>query len=152
MSHKNKWQFKCPNEGYDKKFNTKIRLTQHQLVYQKNKSYRCNYCWYETNYARILNDHIKIRHTRQDLVKYTWSGCEKKFTEKNLKNRMKYMHKDVGKYKCKFEGCFYATGWIEHLKCHVKQFMLKSSKAIDLVVIYVVICWLSILKHLWKSY
>lgn len=65
---KTKKQFKCQQDRCGKKFTTKAILTQHQLVHQNNKLFKCSECLFETKCLNNLNDHIKIRHTRQDLI------------------------------------------------------------------------------------
>ena len=55
-----------------KKFNIKNELTHHQQIHLKNKLFKCNDCndcSFETNFPHILVNHIKTKHTRQDLVK-----------------------------------------------------------------------------------
>ena len=52
--------------------NIKFELTHHQRIHLKNKLFRCNDrndCSFETNFRYILVNHIKTKHTRQDLVK-----------------------------------------------------------------------------------
>ena len=89
------------------------------MVYQKNKIFKCNSCWFETNHSHHLNEHIKMKHTRQSLLKCTWLGCDKEFTEKSLKNHVKYTDKGVRKYKC--EKCYYADKQLSYLKDHIKS-------------------------------
>ena len=55
--------------------NIKFELTHHQRIHLKNKLFKCNDCndrndcSFETNFRYILVNHIKTKHTRQDLVK-----------------------------------------------------------------------------------
>lgn len=55
--------------------NIKFELTHHQRIHLKNKLFKCNDCKdcndcsFETNFRYILVNHIKTKHTRQDLVK-----------------------------------------------------------------------------------
>lgn len=79
------------------------------MVHQKNKLFKCSECSFETRCHNNLNEHIKIRHTRQDLV-----------TQKMV------THEDVRKYKCNFEWCSFAAKQVSHLKRHSNYSQVKS--------------------------
>ena len=103
--------------------NIKFELTHHQRIHLKNKLFRCNDrndCSFETNFRYILVNHIKTKHTRQDFIKCSQPGCEKEFTERNLKKHTKNVHEDVRKYKCEVEGRSFATKRIANFNRHIK--------------------------------
>ena len=120
LSHENKRQFICPNQGCDKAFNNKGNLNQHKVVHLKNKL-QCNYCSYKTNHLRYLKEHIKGRHTKRDLVKCKWPNCGMKFTKRYLYFHMINTHQNTNQFKCEFDGCELVTKYKSNLKQHIKK-------------------------------
>ena len=102
LIHENKRQFKCPQDECDKTFNTKHRLKEYQVVHLKNKLFHCNYCLHKTDRRDYLIDHIKIKRTRQDLVKCNWPGCEREFTKKGLIDHKRNTYENTNKFKWHF--------------------------------------------------
>ena len=83
------------DENYKLKYNYEENdedVQNNKVAHLKNKL-QCNYCSYKTNYLRYLKEHIKGRHTKQDLVKCKWPNCGMKFTEKGLYHHEKYRSK-----------------------------------------------------------
>ena len=103
LSHENKRQFICPQDGCDKTFNNKYRLKEYEVIHLKNKLFHCNYCLHKTDRRDYLIDHIKAKHTRQDLVKCNWPRYGKEFTKINLKKHIKRIHENTNKFKCTFD-------------------------------------------------
>ena len=121
LIHENKRQFQCQHEGCGKRFNFKMNLIQHQVVHKEENWFKCEYCSHETNNLYVLNDHIEAKHTREGLFKWNLPECDKELTKSNLKKHIEYMHEDVRRFKCKFEGCNFAGKRPKNLNRHVKH-------------------------------
>ena len=84
-------QFKCPFDGCDKSFKSKVALNNHKMNHDKSQEYSCD-----------------------------WPGCEYKSYNKQNIGRHAVIHSDDKPFACHWPGCQFRTKKSNNLSRHTK--------------------------------
>ena len=146
-SHSNtRSHFICSTCG--KTFIYQSSLSKHRLVHSDNRPFKCIYCSSSFKVKYVLNQHVKMKHTKEEHI-HVCDQCPKSFVSANLLKRHQYrvhvihekshscdycgkcftestylkkhllIHMDVKPHKCEICGkCFQ---WKQHLKAHIRM-------------------------------